>query len=88
MPSKALLELEYRGEIWHSFYASDTDFLFHSNIKLWICGHSHRATQLKVPHGPLLLMNARGYNRSHELTRSSDIYNPGAIITIFQKNEV
>ena len=82
MPSKALLEPEYRGEAWHSFYASNTDFLFYPNIKLWICGHSHRATQLKIPHGPLLAMNARGYNRTHELTRTSDIYNPSATVIV------
>lgn len=76
MPSKTLLEPEYRGEEWHSFYASDADYLFNPFIKLWICGHSHRATTLKAPRGPLLVMNARGYNRDHELARTVDIYNP------------
>lgn len=82
MPSKALLEPQYRGEEWHTFYASDADFLFNSAVKLWICGHSHRATTVQVPRGPLLAMNARGYNRTEELTRGVDIYNPCASVTL------
>jgi hypothetical protein len=86
MPSKLLLEPEYRGEKWHSFYASNVDFLFHGAVAAWICGHSHRATRLKIYGGPLLLMNARGYNREHELTRKVDIYNPCVVANF--KNEI
>jgi hypothetical protein len=82
MPSKSLLEREFRGEMWHSFYASDADFLFNPFIKAWICGHSHRATLQRTRMGPLLAMNARGYNRAHELTRSIDMYNPCAALSI------
>lgn len=76
LPTKLLLEEEYRNEKWNSCYASDDDDLFVPNIKVWICGHGHRATKLQVPGGPLLLMNARGYNREKEMTRTVDIYNP------------
>jgi hypothetical protein len=82
MPSKTLLEPEYRGEAWHTFYASDTDFLFNPAISAWICGHSHRAITLKIPRGPLLAMNARGYNRPAELTRAVDVYNPCAFLVL------
>jgi hypothetical protein len=82
MPSKALLEPEYRGEAWHTFYASDNDFLFNSSMKAWFCGHSHRATRLQVPCGPLLAMNARGYNRDDELARTVDVYNPCAFLSL------
>lgn len=79
MPSKLLLEPEYRGEELHTFYASNDDDLFTPQTKLWICGHSHRATTLKVPSGPLLAMNARGYNKPSEQSRSVDMYNPCAV---------
>lgn len=82
IPTPLLLEEEYRNEKWRSCYASNDEDLFASNIALWICGHGHRATQLQIPGGPLLLMNARGYNREHERDRTVDIYQPGAFISV------
>lgn len=79
LPTKQLLEPEYRGETWHSFYASDDDDLFSPIISTWICGHGHRATTLQIPNGPLLAMNARGYNRDSEMLRSTDVYSPIAV---------
>jgi hypothetical protein len=82
MPTPFLLEEEYRNEAWRSCYASNDEDLFASNIAVWICGHGHRATQLQIPHGPLLLMNARGYNRPKETDRSVDVYQPGAFVRV------
>lgn len=79
MPSKQLLEPEFRGETWHTFYASDDEDLFTPNIKAWICGHGHRSTSLQICAGPLLSMNARGYNRDSEQKRTKDVYNPAAV---------
>ena len=79
MPSKELLEPEFREEAWHTFYASNDDDLFNSNIKVWMCGHGHRGTTFQIPNGPLLAMNARGYNKESELNRIKDVYNPCAI---------
>jgi len=82
MPSKQLLEPHYRDERWNSCYASNDDDLIRSNVKVWICGHSHRATQWKAPSGTLVLMNARGYNRPEEQQRIEDMYNPSAYFDI------
>jgi hypothetical protein len=79
IPTKRLLEPKFRGEEWHSFYASDDDDLLTANVALWICGHGHRGTTLQVEDGPLLAMNARGYNRESELARAADLYNPAAL---------
>jgi hypothetical protein len=79
IPTPLLLEEEYREEKWRSCYASSDEDLFASNIAFWICGHGHRATKLQIPGGPLLLMNARGYNREHEITRTVDVYQPRAV---------
>lgn len=79
IPTKRLLEPQFRGEEWHSFYASDDDDLFSPNIALWICGHGHRGTTLQVEGGPLLAMNARGYNKESEVNRETDCYNPSAV---------
>lgn len=76
MPSKRLLEDRFRGEAWHTFYASNSEDLFAPHVSLWICGHSHRAYRLKLPAGPLLLMNARGYNKPSEMERVTEKYNP------------
>jgi hypothetical protein len=78
LPTKQLLEEEYRGEKWHSFYASDDDDLFESQVALWICGHGHRATRYSSPSGTLVVMNARGYNRQSEQERTVDIYDKSA----------
>jgi len=80
MPSKMLLEPEYRDEELHTFYASNDEDLFTSQCKLWICGHGHRATKHKVPDGPLLVMNARGYNKPSEQGRAIDMYDPCAVL--------
>lgn len=82
MPTLALLEPEYRGERWHSCYATADDDMFSPNIHAWICGHSHRAVQLQVPGGPRLLMNARGYNRPHEIQRTQDVYHPRRVVEV------
>jgi hypothetical protein len=76
MPTKQLLEDRFKGEEWHSFYASNSEDLFSPAIPLWVCGHSHRSILLKIPGGPLLAMNARGYNKDSELDRVADKYNP------------
>jgi hypothetical protein len=83
MPTLHLLEDHYKGERWHSCYASNDDDLLLPNVRAWICGHSHRAVRWRAPYGgPLCLMNARGYNRPNELGRHVDIYNPQAVINI------
>lgn len=78
IPTKQLLENKYKGEKWSSWYASDCDDLFTSNISLWICGHGHRAAKYKPTIGPWVVMNARGYNDKNEVGRTVDIYNPSA----------
>ena len=84
MPTLNLLEPHYRGERWHSCYASSDDELLIPSITVWICGHSHRATHWQSPSGPILVMNARGYNRVEELTRQEDTYNPAAYVDIVE----
>jgi hypothetical protein len=79
LPSKSLLEPEFVGEEWHTFYASDDDDLFAPQVKLWICGHSHRSIAFKHPKGVLIAMNARGYNRESEQNRKHDIYDPRSV---------
>ena len=81
MPTLRLLEEHYKTDKLKSCYASpDDDLLYGPNV--WICGHSHRATQLRIPNGPLIVMNSRGYNRHAELTRTLDIYNPTAKVAL------
>jgi hypothetical protein len=82
MPTLNLLEERFRGERWHSCYVSSDDELIVPNVKLWICGHSHRAVQWRAPSGTLCLMNARGYNKSSEQQRAEDIYNPRAVVEV------
>lgn len=82
MPTKQLLEDEYKGEKWSSWYASDCDDLLTSNIAVWICGHGHRATKYKPLIGPYVVMNARGYNREKEMKRTADVYNPTATYSV------
>lgn len=86
MPSKLLLENKYKADRLHSCYASNDEDLFIRSISLWICGHSHRATRMKYPRGPYIVMNARGYNRMHELQRTEDRYNPRATVELRLKN--
>ena len=83
MPSMQLLEDHYKGEKWCSCYASNSDELLLPNITAWICGHSHRATQWKAPYGgPTVYMNARGYNRPHEMHRTEDLYDTQAVFSV------
>jgi UDP-2,3-diacylglucosamine pyrophosphatase LpxH len=82
MPTMELLEPEYREEMWRSFYASADDELFSPAVSLWICGHSHRATTYVSPRGTRVVMNARGYNRTNELARTRDVYNPSAVVYV------
>ena len=82
MPTLNLLEPRFRGERWHSCYASSDDELIASNVKVWICGHSHRATQWRAPSGTLCLMNARGYNTPGEQHRTEDLYHPKSVVEV------
>lgn len=82
MPTLHMLEPHYRGERWHSCYASSDDDLLVPTVRVWICGHSHRAAHWQAPSGTLVVMNARGYNRLEEQSRAEDIYNPGAYFDI------
>lgn len=81
MPTLELLEPHYRGEKWSSFYASNDECLIGPWVAAWICGHGHRGTRL-VLRGTTLLMNARGYNNSNDVGRSTDLYNPAAIFSL------
>lgn len=81
MPSEHLLEDSYKNDVWKSCYASKNDDLLTTNVRIWICGHSHRAKTWKSP-GPLCVMNARGYNCEEELQRKEERYNPRACIQI------
>jgi hypothetical protein len=82
MPTLNLLEPRFRGERWHSCYTSADDELLAPNVKVWICGHSHRATQWRSPSGTLCLMNARGYNKPTEQERAEDIYHPQSVVDV------
>ena len=80
MPTLDLLEPRYRnGEKWSSFYASNDVDLIGPWVPVWICGHGHRSTTL-TKNGTTLYMNARGYNRSSDAGRNTDVYNPRACI--------
>jgi len=85
MPSLNLLEPRFRGERWHTCYANSDEDLMSRNVPVWLSGHSHRATAWRAPSGTLCLMNARGYNKSQELERAEDIYNPQATFTLSTK---
>lgn len=82
MPTKKMLEEEYVGETWHTFYASDDDDLFFPNVAFWICGHGHRAAHYRALSGTQIVMNARGYNDPAELNRKQDIFNPRAVCIV------
>ncbi len=81
LPTKKLLEPEFQGETWHSFYASNDDVLFKPQVKAWICGHGHRSASYVAPSGTYVTMNARG-SKPHELTRTIDVYDPAAVLKI------
>jgi len=74
MPTMNLLEPEYRYEAWRSCYASQDDAMIRPPVSFWICGHSHRQALYKTKNGIQLAMNARGYNKPHELERTNDKY--------------
>lgn len=82
MPTLNLLEESYRHDTWRSCYASADDELFKQNVKVWICGHSHRAIRWQSPSGPVCVMNARGYNSTNELYRTQGVYNPQAYFVV------
>lgn len=81
MPSQQLLDKSFRNHRLRSCYASNDDDLFAPNIRVWICGHSHRALQWQSP-GPLCVMNARGYNQADERERTEGVYNPVAMVSV------
>ena len=78
MPSMELLQTQYRTHPRKTCYASSDEDLFVPSIMGWICGHGHRATIQKLPKGPVLFMNARGYNIDRDLQRDVDVYDPVA----------
>lgn len=75
LPTLRLLEPEYQEDRWRSCYASKDEDLMRPPVKVWICGHGHRATHVWGPHNILVAMNARGYKR-YEVDRKVDIYQP------------
>jgi hypothetical protein len=83
MPSLKLLEERHKTAEFRSCYASADDDLFLGNVNAWICGHGHRSIQYKVTGGPLLLMNARGYE--NEANRITNVYNPEALFVVSRK---
>lgn len=78
LPTERLLEPEYQGEAWRSCYASHLDRIIRPPVKVWICGHGHRNAHVWNNHDILIAMNARGYNKRHELDRTIDIYQKSA----------
>ena len=80
MPTLKLLEDRYKTHRWRSCYASNDEDLFFPSVQAWICGHGHRALNYKIPGGPLLVMNARGY--VSEVDRTTDVYNPQATLLV------
>ena len=76
MPTEELLEPQYKQEAWRSCYASKDDDIIRPPVSLWICGHSHRQVLYKTRNGIQMAMNARGYNKPHELERMVDKYSP------------
>jgi len=82
MPTFHLQEDKYKQDSFRSCYASADDDLIRYPVKVWICGHSHQATQWRAPSGTVCLMNARGYNNIKELSRTSNVYNPTATFTV------
>jgi len=77
LPTHRLLEPEYQDDPWRSCYASKDDDLFRPPVRVWICGHGHRSTNIRAKHNILVAMNARGY-KQYELNRKVDVYDPEA----------
>ena len=82
MPTEELLEPQYRYEAWRSCYASRDDDMIRPPVSVWICGHSHRQVLYKTRNGIPMAMNARGYNKPHELERAVDQYSPYARVSL------
>ena len=81
LPTERLLEDEYQHDRLKSCYATKMDTSIRKPTTVWICGHSHRSTQLLTLNNILLARNARG-NKQYELNRDVDIYNKRAVITL------
>lgn len=59
-PSKEIISPAYRNHPLNPCFSSNLDHLFTNNIKLWVCGHSHRPMQTYINNIPCGL-NPRGY---------------------------
>ena len=82
MPTFQLMQEEYKKSPYRSSYASTDDELIVPPVKVWICGHSHQASQWRAPSGTVCLMNARGYNSIKEQGRMTHRYNPAQTFTV------
>jgi 3',5'-cyclic AMP phosphodiesterase CpdA len=79
LPSFSLQDEGHRGKIYSSCYASaDDDLFYHANLAVVLCGHSHRAIQVRLPTGARAVMNARGYPK--EVGRWAEPYSSSATI--------
>jgi hypothetical protein len=79
LPSFSLQDEGHRGKMYSSCYASaDDDLFYHANLAVVLCGHSHRAIQVRLPTGARAVMNARGYPK--EVGRWAEPYSSSATI--------
>jgi 3',5'-cyclic AMP phosphodiesterase CpdA len=81
LPSFSLQEEVHRGKEYSSCYASaDDDLFLHRNVRVVLCGHTHRSFQGRLPGGARAVLNARGYPK--EARRLTEAYSPRATIRL------
>ena len=74
VPSLKGIELEYQTDALTPAYASNLDdfILEHSNIKLWVHGHTHHKSQYEIG-GTKLVCNPYGYDNENLMDLNNDL---------------
>lgn len=82
MPTFLLNDTHYKDHSLRSCYAVPLDKLMKEPVVLWLCGHSHKAQQVRFDTGTLTAVNPFGYKSEYGKTG----FNNRACIYVYREN--
>jgi hypothetical protein len=82
LPTFKVNDLHYKDNILKTCYAVELDSLIKEPVVLWVCGHSHKAIDMRFDSGCLVTLNPLGYKTEYGISG----YNIRASVNIYREN--
>jgi len=82
LPTFKLNDLYYKDNVLKSCYAVELEELIKEPVVVWICGHSHKALEIRMDSGCLSVLNPLGYKSEYGVTG----YSNKAVVNVYREN--